>query len=82
MFQLQTEDPQTGERSEMMEEEGKRNTGGVISPTTLSTLGKSHFVNLSLQRQRFRSAQENRFAHRLKIEIRKRIDADNNSSKH
>ena len=39
-------------------EQEKRNTGGVLSPTTLSTFEKSNFVNLSLQRQRFRSAQE------------------------
>ena len=47
-------------------EQEKRNTGGVLSPTTLSTLvGKSQLVNLSLQRQRFRSVQENQFAHRF-----------------
>ena len=47
-------------------EQEKRNTEGVLSPTTLSTLvGKSQLVNLSLQRQRFRSVQENQFAHRF-----------------
>ena len=62
-------------------EQEKRNTGKVLSPTYLSTLGKSHYVNLSLQRQRFRSICL--FAHRFKLELRKRIqNDDNNSSKH
>ena len=72
-----------GSDRKWLKEQEKRNTGKVLSPTYLSTLGKSHYVNLSLQRQRFRSVQENRFAHRLELEIRKRIqNDDNNSSKH